>query len=110
MIGHKSIIELRMTRRKPSCVFVTVGPEPMKSRMFLDIDHEMADGASPRVITGDTRPTMADLRFLHGLTVVLDHAHATRADFWQWFDAIALAKPAVIHAYEPDGEAFSWPE
>ncbi len=114
MIGHRQIVELRMRRKRPSLVFVTVGDAPPPLRFKAcdlpawEPEMAIAAGALPEVFTGQDDPRTADLRFVTGLPVVLTQRQCSDERFWQWFDALQAAGVSAIHGLSPEGEVLAW--
>ena len=107
MIGHHAIVSLRRNRARPAAVFVTVGPAPR-----WNPEGELAAGAIPIVFTEDTLPGAADLRFLLGLRVHVNHAPDCATDaWWAWWEAITKAGPSQAFGIDPEtGGVVTWPQ
>lgn len=114
MIGHRQIVDLRMRRKRPAMVFLTIDDAPptlwFKGCEAPAWEPEVAieRGALPEVFTGQDDPRMADLRFLTGCPVLLTGRQCSDERFWQWFDALQAAGASAIHGMSPEGEVLAW--
>ena len=107
MIGHEHILRQRLERLPIRTVFVDVGLSTSFERRWLS--REAEDLAPSSIITDGTSPALADLRCLHGLTVILSSRCDDAALLWQWFDAIVAVQPLRVFIMLRD-ECLQWPE
>lgn len=79
MRGQNTIIRMRMERWKPSLVWLFVLDGPVVRRPMLDAERAVELGGMPEVHIGaDEVPGTLDLRFLTGLTVLLQGENVER--------------------------------
>lgn len=72
MIGHETLIALRMKGYKPSSVFVNILPDGQDYTVFTHPDMVMSMGGQPEIDLGpDDSPRTADFRCVVGLPVHL---------------------------------------
>lgn len=107
MIGHRAIIDLRRRGARPAAVYLVVGPAPS-----WNPEGELAAGAIPAVYTEDTPIEAADLRFLLGLRVHVNHAEGCNTEaWWRWWEAVTKAGPSKAYGIDPEtGEVVTWPK
>lgn len=79
MRGQNTIIRMRLERWKPSMVWLVVLDGPVCRRPMLDAEKSVEWGRMPEVHIGaDEVPGTLDLRFLTGLTVLLQGGNVER--------------------------------
>lgn len=108
MIGHSSVVAMRLRRKKPRRVFLQVGPYPGDRWAWQSPDRRTAEGELPEVFVGDTDPLLADLRWAVGLRFVLTQCGGAAAQWWAWWDALKDAGARELLGVEPDGEVMQW--
>ena len=114
MIGQRQIVDLRMRRKRPAMVFLTIADAPPALRFkgcdlaAWEPESAIAPGSLPEVFVGGDDPALADLRFLTGSPVVLTGGQCSDERFWQWFDALQAAGASAIHGLSPEGEVLAW--
>jgi len=79
VIGHETLIALRMKGYKPSSVFVSILPANQDYTVFTHPDMVMSLGGPPEIDLGpDDSPKTADFRCLIGLPVHVVGTDETR--------------------------------
>ena len=110
MLGHKQVIKLRKSRRKPKTVFVHVAPHSEVKRPVQDPEKALEYGELVSVYTGNTNPYKADLSWVKGLQIQLLACNSGIEEFVRWWIAIIDAEPKSVIGLDTDGEINIWKE
>lgn len=114
MRGHEHIVADRLKRQPPLTIWMEVGEQYAKPWMPRNADSEDYTEAEieardhPTVYTGASEPIEHDLRFLHGMNVVM-RPRTDDVDLWQrWVSAVAAVQPWVLTVLADDEAMTYW--
>ena len=109
MRGQNTIIRMRLSGYRPALVWLLALDGTCPKRYFLDAENTIMHGGRPEVHIGaDEIPGTLDLRFITGLTVLLQGSEKSRlravfARLREFVpERIITSSPDFVHDWQPE--------